>query len=86
MLDKLLRTQDRFWLSNPLTLSSFFSLYLNKSLLILATFFADRSYDQINHEATSDQILQLRYARGEIDAATFDQMRERVEASEPRER
>ena len=31
-------------------------------------------------------ILRQRYARGEIDAATFDQMRERLEASErPRE-
>lgn len=30
-------------------------------------------------------ILQQRYARGEIDAATFDQMRERLEASEPHE-
>jgi putative membrane protein len=27
------------------------------------------------------EILRQRYARGEIDAATFDQMRERVEAS-----
>jgi putative membrane protein len=27
------------------------------------------------------EILQQRYARGEIDAATFDQMRERLEAS-----
>ena len=32
------------------------------------------------------QILQQRYSRGEIDATTFDQMRERLEASEPRER
>jgi uncharacterized membrane protein len=31
------------------------------------------------------EILQQRYARGEIDAATFDQMRERLEASGPRE-
>lgn len=31
-------------------------------------------------------ILQQRYACGEIDGATFDQMRERLEASEPRER
>ena len=31
-------------------------------------------------------ILRQRYARGEIDAATFDQMRERLDASErPRE-
>ena len=28
------------------------------------------------------EILRRRYARGEIDAATFDQMRERLEASE----
>jgi putative membrane protein len=28
------------------------------------------------------EILGQRYARGEIDAATFDQMRERLEASE----
>ncbi|MBV9712015.1 MAG: SHOCT domain-containing protein [Ktedonobacteraceae bacterium] len=28
------------------------------------------------------EILRQRYARGEIDAATFDQMRERLEASE----
>jgi uncharacterized membrane protein len=27
------------------------------------------------------EILRQRYARGEIDAATFDQMRERLEAS-----
>jgi putative membrane protein len=32
------------------------------------------------------EILRQRYAHGEIDAATFDQMRERLEASErPRE-
>lgn len=31
-------------------------------------------------------ILQQRYARGEIDATTFDQMRERLEASERRDR
>jgi putative membrane protein len=30
------------------------------------------------------EILRRRYAAGEIDAATFDQMRERLEASEPR--
>jgi len=28
------------------------------------------------------EILRQRYARGEIDAATFDQMRERLQASE----
>lgn len=28
------------------------------------------------------EILRQRYARGEIDAATFDQMRERIQASE----
>ncbi|HUY75607.1 MAG TPA: SHOCT domain-containing protein [Ktedonobacterales bacterium] len=28
------------------------------------------------------EILEQRYARGEIDAATFDQMRERLEASQ----
>lgn len=31
------------------------------------------------------EILRQRYARGEIDAATFDQMRERLEASSGRE-
>ncbi len=31
---------------------------------------------------TALQILQQRYARGEIDGTTFDQMRERLEASE----
>lgn len=31
------------------------------------------------------EILRLRYARGEIDAATFEQMRERLEASAARE-
>lgn len=31
------------------------------------------------------QILQQRYARGEIDATTFDQMREHLEASERRD-
>jgi len=30
---------------------------------------------------TALEILQQRYARGEIDAATFEQMRERLEAS-----
>jgi len=28
------------------------------------------------------EVLRQRYARGEIDAATFDQMRERIQASE----
>ncbi len=37
-------------------------------------------------QASAQEILRQRYARGEIDAATFDQMRERLEASErPRE-
>ena len=31
--------------------------------------------------SSSLEILQQRYARGEIDATTFDQMRERLEAS-----
>jgi len=30
------------------------------------------------------EILQQRYARGEIDTATFEQMRERLKASDPR--
>jgi putative membrane protein len=35
---------------------------------------------------SAQEILRQRFARGEIDAATFDQMRERLEASErPRE-
>ena len=29
------------------------------------------------------EILRQRYARGEIDTATFEQMRERLQASEP---
>ena len=33
-------------------------------------------------QPSSLEILRQRYARGEIDAATFDQMRERLEASE----
>jgi putative membrane protein len=32
---------------------------------------------------TALEILRQRYARGEIDAATFEQMRERLEASGP---
>jgi len=32
-------------------------------------------------QASAMEILRQRYARGEIDAATFDQMRERLEAS-----
>ncbi len=32
-------------------------------------------------QPTAMEILRQRYARGEIDAATFDQMRERLEAS-----
>jgi putative membrane protein len=31
------------------------------------------------------EMLRQRYARGEIDAATFDQMRERLEASSARD-
>jgi putative membrane protein len=30
------------------------------------------------------EILQQRYARGEIDTATFEQMRERLQAADPR--
>ena len=33
---------------------------------------------------TALEILQQRYARGEIDTATFEQMRERLEASDAR--
>ena len=33
---------------------------------------------------TALEILQQRYARGEIDAATFEQMRERLQASDSR--
>jgi uncharacterized membrane protein len=29
------------------------------------------------------ELLRQRYARGEIDGVTFDQMRERIEASQP---
>jgi hypothetical protein len=37
-------------------------------------------------QVSAQEILRQRFARGEIDAATFDQMRERLEASErPRE-
>jgi uncharacterized membrane protein len=37
-------------------------------------------------QANALDILRQRYARGEIDAATFDQMRERLEgSSEPRQ-
>lgn len=32
-------------------------------------------------QSAAMEILRQRYARGEIDAATFDQMRERIEAS-----
>jgi putative membrane protein len=32
------------------------------------------------------EILRQRYARGEIDAATFEQMRERLEAASPRDK
>jgi uncharacterized membrane protein len=34
------------------------------------------------HPLSALQILQQRYAHGEIDGATFDKMRERLEASE----
>jgi putative membrane protein len=33
---------------------------------------------------TALEILQQRYARGEIDTVTFEQMRERLQASDPR--
>jgi len=33
-------------------------------------------------DMSAREILEQRYARGEIDAATFDQMRERLEASQ----
>jgi putative membrane protein len=32
-------------------------------------------------EPSAEEILRQRYARGEIDAATFEQMRERLDAS-----
>jgi putative membrane protein len=34
------------------------------------------------NEPTAIEILRQRYARGEIDATTFEQMRERLEASD----
>ena len=33
---------------------------------------------------SAEEILRQRYARGEIDTATFEQMRERLQASDPR--
>lgn len=35
-------------------------------------------------EPSAEEILRQRYARGEIDAATFEQMRERLDASSVR--
>ena len=51
---------------------------------------AESSNDQFNSadttlpgsDPTAREILNQRYARGEIDAATFEQMRERLEASD----
>jgi putative membrane protein len=34
------------------------------------------------HQLSAMEILRQRFARGEIDAVTYDQMRERLEASE----
>ncbi len=39
-------------------------------------------YNPAWRQPTAMEILRQRYARGEIDAVTFDQMRERLEASE----
>ncbi len=40
------------------------------------------SYRKPPTEPSAMEILHRRYARGEIDTATFEQMRERLEASE----
>ncbi len=39
------------------------------------------SWNGFSQGASALEILRQRYARGEIDAATFEQMRERLEAS-----
>jgi uncharacterized membrane protein len=41
-----------------------------------------RPQSQPQPQPSAMEILRRRYARGEIDAVTFDQMRERIEASE----
>jgi putative membrane protein len=44
--------------------------------------FAQQTHTQLASSPTAAEILSQRYARGEIDATTFGQMRERLEASD----
>jgi len=50
---------------------------------IMADIF-DRPADLASQEPSALEILRRRYAAGEIDADTFEQMRERLESSSPR--
>ena len=38
---------------------------------------------QIQHEPSAMEILNQRYARGDLDAETYEAMRERIEANNP---
>lgn len=46
-------------------------------------FYQHYYHPQAPQQFSAMEILRQRYARGEIDGVTFDQMRERLEASEP---
>jgi len=80
--DMLLSAMDTlFWLALCILLAWIVLRWLLPYILSL---FADADHPELATERPSAlEILRQRYAAGEIDAVTFEQMRERLEASYP---
>lgn len=81
---------DFFWWMIPMLGTLFWIALLGVLVWALLRLFATRNTPIIGYHPTpppyqpsAGEILRQRYARGEIDEATFQQMRERLEASTP---
>ncbi len=85
---------DGFSFHTPMMLLSmlFWLVLLGLLISLLVRVFSQRTtppgptYTQMPpNQPSALEILRQRYAHGEIDTATFDQMRERLEATERRQ-
>lgn len=81
---------DFFWGLIPLLGTIFWIALLGVLIWALLHWLTTRNAPVIGyhppppqHQPSAIEILRQRYARGEIDDATFQQMRERLEASMP---